>query len=90
MSDTKVYHNVTQEIFDCVKKKSAEEHGTVYDPPDADKGTSTTDSIVGKVVLEFDLNTETGDLTYTLTKKPVLAPEHEIWNGIEQAINNCR
>lgn len=90
MSDSKTYPHVTQDIFNCVKQKSAKEHGTVYDPADADKGTATTNTVVGKVVLGFDLDADTGDITYTIIDKPVLAPEHEIWNGIEQAINSCR
>lgn len=90
MSDSKTYSNVTEQIFDCVKTKSATEHGTVYDPATGDSGTATTHTVVGKVVLKFDLDTASGDLTYTLVDKPILAPEHEIWNGIEGAINSCR
>lgn len=90
MSDTKTYNNVTEEIFACVKEKSSKEHGTVYDPATGNKGVSTTKSVVGKVVLGYDLNSDTNEITYTLIDKPVLAPEHEIWKGIEKAINSCR
>ena len=90
MSDTKTYGNVTPGLFACVKAKSSKEHGTTYEPPDSNKGTSTTQSIVGKVVLDYELNPETSELTYTLVEKPVLAPEYAIWNGIEDAINGCR
>ena len=64
--------------------------GTVYDPPTGNQGTATTETIVGKVVLSFDLNTDTNEIKYVLVDKPVLAPEHQIWNGIESTINDCR
>ena len=90
MSDSKTYSNVTEEIFACVKATSSKAHGTVYDPPTGNKGTATTDTVVGKVKVGFDLNTDSNEITYTLIHKPVLAPEHDIWNGIEDAINGCR
>lgn len=90
MSDTKTFDNVTEEIFACVKEKSSKDHGTVYDPPNGNKGTATTKTVVGKVVLGYDLNTDTNEIKYTIVDKPVLAPEHEIWKGIEGAINSCR
>ena len=90
MSDSKTYSNVTEQIFSCVKAKSSKEHGTVYDPPTENQGTATTDTVVGKVVLSYDLNTDTSEIKYILVDKPILAPEHEIWNGIESAINGCR
>jgi len=73
-----------------MKKTSAEEQGATYDPPDGLKGTSTTNTIVGKVVIDFDLDSDSGDITYTIIEKPILAPEHEVWKGIETAINRCR
>ena len=90
MSDSKTYSGVTEQIFACVKANTAKEHGTVYDPLDGNQGTATTDTVVGEVILTYDLDPATSEIKYTLIKKPVLAPEHEIWNGIEGAINACR
>ena len=53
---SKSYKNITAAIFSCVKTISEKEHGTVYDPPDANQGTATTDTAVGKVIVSFDLN----------------------------------
>lgn len=90
MSECKTFHGMSQAIFNCVKKASKLEHGTVYDPPNADKGTATTDTAVGKVVLSFDLNTSTEAIIYCITSKPFLAPSSAIFNGISDTINSCR
>ncbi len=87
---SKTYHGVTEEIFKCVKTKSHSEHGTIYDPPTGNKGTATTSiPVLGKIVLGYDLQPNR-DLTYTIIEKPGLAPEGEIWSGIEKTINGCR
>jgi hypothetical protein len=57
MSDTHTYTNVDSNIFNCVKNKSKEEHGTTYDPPNGNSGTSKTHvNWIGDIVLKFDLN----------------------------------
>jgi hypothetical protein len=89
MSSSKTWNGVTESIFDCVKANSQRDHGTTYDPPDGDHGTSTTSTVVGDVVLTFDLQAS-GALTYTIDKKPMLVSESQIWDGISDSINACR
>jgi hypothetical protein len=86
---SKSYNNITSAIFSCVKTTSEREHGTVYNPPDANQGTATTVTAVGKVVLSFDLNPATDVLSYSITSKPFIVPESTIWNGITGTINGC-
>ncbi|GAB5498796.1 MAG: hypothetical protein PsegKO_11070 [Pseudohongiellaceae bacterium] len=86
--DSKTYHNITEQIFDCVKRESKKEHGTVYDPANGDSGTATTKvSFVGTIEMKFNL--QNGDLTYTIVKKPGLVPESKIWDGICDTIKSC-
>jgi hypothetical protein len=90
MSDMKVFQGVTPAIFECVKAKSEQQHGTKYVPRDADKGTATTKTTMYNVELAFEFNPTSGDLTYTLVKKSFIVPIGEVWKGIEKTLNSCR
>lgn len=89
MSSSQTFEGVTQAVFDCVKAASAKEHGTIYDPTDGPRGTATTDTVVGTVKLGFTFDAAAGTITYTIEKKPFLAPEREIWAGISNTIAQC-
>ena len=90
MSSSKTWYGVTPEIFTCVKTTSEHDHGTKYDPPDANQGTATTwVPAIGSIVLGFNLDSS-GALTYTIEKKPWIVSESQIWNGINESINGCR
>ena len=90
MSSSNTYHGVTQTIFDCVKATSLSQHGTVYKPPNANSGTSTTKGTGWEVDMTFGFDPATEDLTYTITHKTWIVPEQQIWNGIADTINVCR
>jgi hypothetical protein len=82
---------VTKEIFARVKSDSLKEHGTVYAPPDGNQGTATTKvTMVGTIVLSFDFQPQSGQLTYTIVSKPGIVPESKIWSGIQDAIDKAR
>jgi hypothetical protein len=87
---SKTYNSITQAIWDCVKTTSYNQNGTIYDPADANQGTSTTDIMgVGKVVLTFDFDPNQETLEYTITQKPGIVWDSEIWSGIESSIEAC-
>lgn len=90
MSDCKTFHGVSQQIFDCVKKTSSAQHGTKYEPPNGDKGTATTDTVVGKVVVSFDLNSGAESIKYCIVSKPWIVSASQIFDGIADSINACR
>jgi hypothetical protein len=90
MSDPRVFNNVTPEAFGRIKNKSRQEHGTVYDPADGERGTATTKTWVGAVVVGFAFDRAAKTLTYTLVSKPMVAPESKIWSGIESTVSSCR
>jgi hypothetical protein len=90
MADCRTFNGVTATVFACVKQQSAQQHGTVYAPPDGTSGTATTSTPVGTVIVSFDLDTAAGSITYCLLQKPLLAPESAIWNGISSTISGCQ
>jgi hypothetical protein len=90
MTSSKSWSGVTPQVFACVKDQSAREHGTKYQPADANTGTATTHvTAVGTIVLGFELNGN-GGLTYTIRDKPTLVPESTIWSGIDSTIKGCQ
>lgn len=90
MSSSKTFKSVTPAIWSCLKASSEKEHGTKYDPPNANDGTATTDSIVGKIVLQFNFKPDQQTIGYTILKKPMLVSDNQIWNGIESGIQACQ
>jgi hypothetical protein len=90
MADCRTFNGVTAAVFACVKQQSAQEHGTVYAPPDGTSGTATTGTAVGKVVVSFELDTAAASITYCIVQKPLLAPESAVWNGIASTISACQ
>lgn len=90
MTDIKIFHGVTPQIFSCLKAKSVAEHGTKYSPPDGNKGESITSGSMWEVKLGFDFVPSSGDLTYTLISKSWIVPLDQVWDGIGSTINSCR
>jgi hypothetical protein len=89
MATSKTFNGVTAAIWERVKSASEREHGTVY--TEGDSGTATTNTPVGKIILEFKLDTAAQSVTYTIVKKPpFVVSTEQIWNGIQEAIQSCR
>jgi hypothetical protein len=87
----KNFDGVTETVFQCVKAKSRQEHDTVYDPPDADQGTATTNvPVVGTIELTFDRNPSTNVILYCIVKKPFIVSNDQIFNGIADTISACK
>lgn len=90
MGSSKTFYNVNAQIWACVKTTSNKEHGTVYNPPDADQGTATTSTPVGEIVLSFSFNPGQALVVYTIEKKPFFVSDSQIWDGIQDSINGCK
>jgi hypothetical protein len=90
MAKTRSFGGVTESVWACVKSTSEKAHGTKYDPPNANRGTATTSTIVGDVVLGFDFDPAKETITYTIKQKPFLASDDQIWNGIQETIDECQ
>lgn len=89
MAEEKIFDNITEAIFHCLKQTSSEKLGTVYVPPEAYQGIATTQTIVGEIVLRFDLDQPNKKLAYEIQKKPVVVSAKQIWESIEAAIIAC-
>jgi hypothetical protein len=88
-SESWTWSHITEQIFECVKRKSEEEHGTHYEPAEGNTGICWTKvSFLGKVVLKFNLANE--ELTYVLVEKPGVVPASSIKSGINSTIESCR
>ena len=90
MAKQRVFGGVTESVWTCLKTSSEKEHGTIYAPPGANQGTSTTKTVVGTVVLGFDFMPEKESIRYTIKQKPLLVPTGQIWSGIQEAIDDCQ
>lgn len=86
---SKTFEEVTPEIWNCIRDASKRKHDTVYDPPDADQGTATTLTIVGKLELAYSFDREQNKITFTIESKPIFVPASQIWDGIQDAIDTC-
>ena len=81
---------MTEEIWHCVKTRSGAEHGTVFEPPDADQGRATTKKWVGLFLLDFSFDEKAQMITYNIVEKPRVVWNGAIWNGIMDTIERCR
>lgn len=88
--DKKTFPGVSEGVWRCVKSNSRKEHGTAYEPAGARQGRSTTRKWVGDVVLDFSFDPEAQKITYGIVDKPWIVPKSAIWDGIEEAIVQCR
>ncbi len=86
---SKTFEGVTPKIWDFIREESKRKHDTVYDPPNSDSGTATTLTIVGKLELSYNYERAQNAVTFTIEHKPMLVPTSQIWNGIQEAINDC-
>jgi len=87
---SKSFPNVTQAIWTCVQNTSEQQHQTVYTPPaPSSNGTSSTPAAGGHVDLTFDFDPAQNTVAYTITHKPFIVTDDEIWNGIQDTINGC-
>lgn len=90
MSNSKTYQGITQTVFDCVRSTSETQHGTVYTPPTANAGTTTTSGTGWTVNMSFNFDPSSGALSYTITYKTWIVPESAIWSGLDATINGCQ
>lgn len=90
MPESRTFDDVSQETWERIKAVGRDDHGTVFDPPDAATGTGTTATPVGTIVIAYTFEPETRRLSYSIKDKPFLVPESIIWNGIARTVDDCR
>ena len=89
-STSRTFEGVSPEIWNFLKDDSKRKHDTVYDPSDSDSGTATTSTILGHLELAYNFDREQNNVTFTIESKPVLVPAGRIWDGIQEAIDECK
>jgi hypothetical protein len=90
MAATKTFPGVTSSVWYTIKTMTEKEQGTKYDPPEGHRGTSTTPTPVGVVVLGFEFDEVQSTVTYSIHQKPVFVSEELIWSTIEKGILRCQ
>ncbi|MEA5550949.1 hypothetical protein VB713_08155 [Anabaena cylindrica UHCC 0172] len=88
MVKEKTFSGITEAIFECMKAKSDAEDGTIHTP--GNQGTVTINTIIGQIVLEFNLDTSQQTLDYKIIKKPFVAPDNRVWDNVERLIKRCQ
>ncbi len=87
---SRTFQGVNRAVWRCVQAATIKEHETVYSPEEAARGTATTDTPVGLVILDWDLDEAGQELRYTLRDKPFIITEGQVWGGIRESIEDCQ
>ncbi len=88
--ECKTFPGVTQSIADCAREASEQEYDMVVDPLSTGAGTVTTETLIGRVILSFDLDETSEEIQYCIVSKPWIVTVNQIFDGIEDKFNGCR
>jgi hypothetical protein len=84
------FEGVNAATWERMKATGRAEHGTIFDETAENRGTATTPTPVGTLVLEYQFEPAAERSTYKIVKRPMLAPSSLIWGGIASTIERCR
>lgn len=90
MQDSRTYEDVSSDVWERVKTIARDRFGTTFDPETSPAGTATTTTPIGDVVIDYALDPDAEQITYTLRRKPMLILSGQIWSGLEETIDRCR
>ena len=90
MLERRSFVGISAETWERMKAAGRDEHGTIFEETAEDRGTATTPTPVGAIILNFEFDAAAERITYEIAKRPMLAPSSLIWGGIESAIDRCR
>lgn len=90
MQDSRTFDDVSVDVWEKVKTMARTRFGTTFDPETSPAGTARTSTPVGDVVIDYDLDADAEQITYTLRRKPMFILSRQIWSGLEEAIDSCR
>lgn len=88
--DKRSFEGVSGIVWQRLQARGEREHGTVFEHTDERRGTATTPTPVGPVILAFEFDSDAERITYRIVQKPLLAASSLIWGGIAAAIERCR
>lgn len=90
MPDSRTFDDVSIDVWEKVKTLARDRFGTIFDPESSPAGTATTVTPIGDVVIDYALDADTEQITYTLRRKPMLILSGQIWTGLAETIDRCR
>lgn len=88
--EKRCFEGVSAAVWQQMQAWGEREHGTAFEHADDTRGTATTPTPAGPVVLGFEFDADSERITYTILQKPLLAPNSLIWGGIAAAIGRSR
>ncbi len=90
MPESKTFSGVTTQLWQRLQALGQERHGTQFTSSDDTRGTATTATPFGNLVMDYDHDPEQQTITYTIVSKPMLVMSPMIWNGIESTLIGLR
>ena len=88
--DCKTFPDVTPAIAECARQTSELDYDLVFKPAGDDKGTVITETLIGKVVLDYDYDTGAETMHYCIVGKPWIVTTNQVFDGIEETFEGCR
>lgn len=90
MAESRTFDGVSAATWARMQAAGRDNHGTVFEETNGGRGTATTGTPVGTIVLEYAFDPSAEQITYTIVKKPMLAASSLIWGGIAATLERCR
>ena len=88
--ECKTFLDVTPEIAECARQTSELDYDLVFEPAGEDNGTVITETLIGKVVLDYDYDTTAETMHYCIVGKPWIVTTNQVFDGIEDTFEGCR
>ena len=90
MASSRTFEGVSPQCWKCMQDASVEQYHTVFTPPPpATAGTAVSKTPMGEIRMEFAYDESAQTVSYTLTHKPFVIPESQLWDGIAKSIKEC-
>lgn len=90
MALTRTFSSVTADLMHRIRQVAREEHGILFDPPDATKGTATGRTPLGECIVHFAYDSVQAELVMTLVKKPLMLPAGFLWTAFSAELERSR
>lgn len=90
MPESKTFTGVSTRTWQRLQALGQERHGTQFKPTDETRGTATTATPFGSLILDYDHDPDQETITYTIVTKPMLVMSPMIWSGIESTLIGLR
>ena len=90
VAESRTFEGVSVATWERMRAGGRDNHGTVFEEASDSRGTATTSTPVGTIVLEYAFDPIAEQITYTIVRKPMLAASSLIWGGIAATLERCR